>query len=81
MAERQVFRVWKTGERCRVRLGRERRIVPAVVQLASGNGHSLFIVFEAMLGGHAGAAPLLWDESRGGFYSIASEALFELFEP
>lgn len=34
------------------------RTVPAVVTLASPNGRSLVIAFEAMLGGHVGMMPI-----------------------
>lgn len=35
------------------------RTVEAMVTLASPNGRSLLVMFEAMLGGHAGVMPIL----------------------
>lgn len=73
------MRVWKTGEACRVTV--EKRTVPASIQLASPNGRSLFVEFEAMLVGHVGSAPLGWDDERQAFVSIASGHEFVLSEP
>jgi hypothetical protein len=73
------MRVWKTGERCRVTVGA--RTVPAEVVLASSNGESLFVHFEAMLEGHVGSAPLGWDPKLQAFVSIASGHEFVLTDP
>ncbi len=73
------MRVWTTGERCRITVGP--RTVPAEVVLASDNGRSLFVQFEALLVGHAGEAPLSWREDLEGFYSIVSGQEFVLSEP
>jgi len=44
-----------------VRLTFAGRTVSAFVALASPNGRSLVLMFEANLGGYMGALPLLWD--------------------
>lgn len=51
-------RVWKTDEQVRITV--ERRTVDGVVVLASPNGKSLMLAFDAMLVGHAGMKPVLW---------------------
>lgn len=64
-------RVWKTGERCRVTAGG--RSTDAVVALASQNGKSLAVVFEALAtprGLFVNGAALLWDDGRAGFYDV-----------
>jgi hypothetical protein len=48
-----------TGARARVTFAG--RTVEATVALASPNGRSLFLTFDAMLGGYVGGMPLLWD--------------------
>lgn len=58
-------RIWKTGER--VRIAYEDRMVTGSVLLASGNGKSLMLEFDALLGGYAGRMPVLWNESAGRF--------------
>jgi len=50
--------VHKAGELVRVSL--EGRTVDAVVVLASGDGRSLYVTFEAILGGYAGGMPVIW---------------------
>lgn len=45
------------------------KTVDAVVQLASPNGKSLIIRFEAMLGGHLGVMPVLQDD-EGDYWSL-----------
>lgn len=64
-------RVWKTGERCRVTAGG--RSVDAVVALASANGKSVAVVFEALRtprGLFVNGAALLWDDSRAVFFDV-----------
>lgn len=36
------------------------RTVPAMVVVASGNAHSIAVMFDALLGGYAGMMPVLW---------------------
>jgi hypothetical protein len=50
----------KTGDR--VRLGCEGSTVEATVLLASENGKSLMLYFEAILAGHVGMMPVLRDD-------------------
>jgi hypothetical protein len=59
-------RIWKTGERCRITCAG--RTVDGLVLLASGNGLSLMVGFEAILAGHAGMMPLSWE--HGEFRSL-----------
>jgi hypothetical protein len=56
----------------RVRLSYRRWVVEAEVVLASDNGMSLLLTFEALLGKHAGAMPVLFED--GGFRSIIDGA-------
>jgi hypothetical protein len=60
-----MARVWKTGEP--VRIGYADRTVTGSVLLASGNGWSLMLEFDALLGGYAGRMPVLWNESEERF--------------
>jgi hypothetical protein len=62
----QNSRLFTMGEKCVVR--HHGRDVPAVVTMASGNGASLFIQWdafkhEAMIAGCVGTMPILRDES------------------
>lgn len=54
----------KVGQRVALTFGG--RTVEATVVLASANGRSLFLEFEAVLGGYAGKMPVLQEE--GGEY-------------
>ncbi len=54
------------GERVRVIMGD--RIVEAVVVLAGGGGHSLFLIFDGMVGGYLGAMPVLW--KNDGYFDL-----------
>lgn len=58
--------IHKTGDR--VRISFQGRAVEAVVVLASPNGRSLFLEFDALLGGYVGQMPVLWEE--GAFYDL-----------
>ena len=71
-------RLWKTGEELRVKC--EGRTVNAHVILASRNGGSLAIGFEAILAGHAGMMPLLWNQRERRFESLFGHVV-ELIEP
>lgn len=53
----------KSGDR--VEITYEGRTVDALVFMASPNGLSLFVRFEAMLGGFVGAMPVLGETSEG----------------
>jgi hypothetical protein len=59
---------FKTGDL--VWIGCDDRTVEGVVMLASGNGRSLMLSFEALLDGHAGMMPVL--ETDGVFRSIVT---------
>lgn len=57
--------IWKKGDRVGITyLG---RTVTGRVELASENGISVCLVFDALLGGYAGRMPVLWNEERGEF--------------
>ena len=53
------FRLWMNGESGYVTYAG--RCVPMRVLMASQNGRSLMIEFEALLGGYAGRMPVLWE--------------------
>lgn len=46
------------------------RVVPAAVILASGNGRSVVLEFEAILDGYVGQMPVLLDELGNGFRAV-----------
>lgn len=71
-------RIWKTGEQLVLEHGG--RKVAADVRLASGNGFSLFLEFEAVVDGCAGAMPVLWSETRERFENIATGSALVLLE-
>lgn len=76
------MRIWKTGEACRITAGG--RTVDGRIELASSNGISLFITFDAMLdpggdlGGYAGGMPLMWNGTA--FQDLAGRGVVELAE-
>lgn len=70
--------LFKTGDP--VVIGCDGRTVPGVVQLASANGKSLMLSFDALLDGHAGMMPVLLDDD-GVFRSIISGIAVELTTP
>jgi hypothetical protein len=72
-------RIWKTNDRVRVTLGD--RTVPGVVLLASPNGYSLALEFDAMLGGYAGGMPVLWDAEAGTFRGLMCGRPVRVDEP
>jgi hypothetical protein len=55
----------------------EGRTVDAMVLIASTNGQSLFISFEAILGGHVGNMPVLRKDD-GKYYSLIEDKLLLL---
>lgn len=75
-------RIWKTGERCRITCGG--RTVDGWVELASANGVSLFVCFDALLdpgggaGGYPGGMPLMWNGEA--FQDLAGRGIVELAE-
>jgi len=65
--------LFKTGDR--VVVAYEGRGAEGVVLLASANGRSLMLGFDAALGlpgagAYVGMMPILWDEERRGFYDL-----------
>jgi hypothetical protein len=58
---------WKTGDRVRIAIGDDQVI--GTVKLASPNGWSLMLAFDAILHGHVGMMPVLRDVG-GEFRSI-----------
>lgn len=59
------MRIWKPGEKCRATC--QGSSVVATVVLASSNGRSLAIEFDAILAGYAGLMLLLW---KGDGFSV-----------
>ena len=72
-------RIWKLGEECRV-ICPDGRKVDATVELASSNGFSLAVSFEAIVGGWVGMMALLWSAERARFKDFRGEP-FELRDP
>jgi len=68
--------IWKTSDPVRIRY--EGRVVAGKVLLASGNGVSLFLGFQALLGGHLDGMPVIWDEAAGEFQSIVTSKRVEI---
>jgi hypothetical protein len=62
-----------------VRLTFESRTVKAKVVLASPNGESLMLSFDAMLGGYAGQMPVLWVD--GAFRDLITSQLVTIEVP
>lgn len=58
---------FRTGDA--VVIGYGERTVPGIVKLASPNGQSLMLQYEAILGGFVGAMPVLGDD-RGGYRDL-----------
>jgi hypothetical protein len=48
--------------------------LPAKVVLASKNGKSLMLSFEAIIGGYVGAMPVSWNETRGEYEDLIEQA-------
>lgn len=66
---------FKTGER--LRLTYDGRTVDASVLLASGNGYSLMLSFEALLGGYVGQMPVLLEDD-GAYRDLLKGQLVQL---
>jgi len=60
--------IWRTGES--VRITYAGRTVLGKVILASSNGRSLALEFDAMLGGWPGGMPVLWDDATASFRDL-----------
>ena len=58
--------------------------IDAIVVLASPNGHSLIVAFDALVHGYMGMMPLLWEDStrhnnfEPGYYALMNHVLVEL---
>jgi len=61
-------RIWKTSDLVQVTF--EGRTVDGIVLLASPNGLSLALGFEALLGGYGGGMPVLWDAPADTFRAV-----------
>jgi hypothetical protein len=62
------MRIFLKGEFVKVTLGG--RTVRAVVMLASGNGRSLMLQFDAMVGGYPGMMPVMCANDELGFVDL-----------
>jgi hypothetical protein len=60
---------WRQGDRVMIAIGPDS--TPGVVILASGNGKSLMLEFEAILHGHVGTMPVLLEDD-GCFRSVVT---------
>lgn len=69
---------WRTGDA--VLIEAEGRTVPGTVQLASGNGRSLILAFEALVLGHAGAMPVFLEDD-GQFRALFNREIVVLRRP
>jgi hypothetical protein len=74
MSDRETVR-WRQGDRVLIAIGSDS--TPGVVILASPNGRSLMLEFEAVLHGHVGTMPVLKEED-GCFRSIVTQEVVEL---
>lgn len=59
---------FKTGDRVLLKLDKVES--PATVLLASANGRSLMLGFEAMIGGYVGTMPVFWSDELGEFVDL-----------
>ena len=71
-------KIWRTGDAIAIQCGY--RSIPGSVILASENGASLMLSFEAILDGHAGMMPVLRDDD-GLYHSVVTGNLVEFTEP
>lgn len=71
-------RVWKKGDVVRITF--EGQSARAEVLLASGNGKSLMLQFEAIVGGFVGMMPVLWNDATGSFEEIVGHLPVEVAE-
>jgi hypothetical protein len=67
---------FKTGDRVVVTFANQTSA--AVVVLASANGRSLMLAFDAMLGGYVGMMPILWRENRHQFADLIQDRKVEI---
>ena len=72
------MRVYKAGEA--VQITCEGRTVPGTVSVASSNGVSLMLEFEAVLAGHVAMMPVVWDDQAQAFRSVVGGVAVELAE-
>lgn len=67
---------YRTGDEVSITYGD--RTVDGRVELASQNGRSIFLCFDALLGGHAGGMPAMWDDGVREFVSAHSAQTVKL---
>lgn len=72
------MRIWKVGES--VQITCDGKTVPGTVSVASGNGVSLMLEFEAILAGHVAMMPVVWDEAASAFRSVVGGVTVTLEE-
>jgi len=72
---RQIF---KTGDRVMITF--DSFTTPATVLLASENGRSLMLGFEAMIGGYVGMMPVLWSDDFGEFCELVAGRTVKVHE-
>lgn len=59
-----------------VKLEYEGRKVTAIAAIATTNGRSLMLEFDAMLGGYVGMMPVLWMDNYGYIDLVAGKPVF-----
>jgi hypothetical protein len=64
----EPMRIWKTGER--VEIAFDGRVVFGTVMLASTNGRSIMLGFEALVGGYVGMMPIMWCDADEEFRDL-----------
>lgn len=69
-------RIWKTGERCRITYAG--RTIEGKVELASPNGKSIAVRFDAILGGFVEVICALYDDDSRCFRDLMFHARVEL---
>ncbi len=72
------MRIWKTGDAVAITCAD--RTVQGEVKLASSNGVSLMLEFEAILAGHVAMMPVVWNEGVQAFLSVMTGIAVELGE-
>jgi hypothetical protein len=71
---KDATRIFRRGDLIRIRY--KDREVEGVVLIASENGNSLMLAFDALLGGYIGTMPVLWDGEE--FRDLLTRTIVEI---